>query len=184
MGSNLPPGVTPGDIDRHYGGGHEHEFEEPNREVFEDGVFIVITQCNHAPIENSWTDGARDETYTKHGPRCEAEKHMRLDASRLGVLEEGGKQWHTVAESDDNVFHDAYADDTTFSFGVPRDVEAEVADAICDEGVTVARHDAGDVTVHCEYHERVVHIDGTVFSHLPNRQIRITYDNVAEEIRQ
>jgi hypothetical protein len=204
MGSNLPPGVTAADVDRQFGGGHEHYFgaqsstdgdrladdqsatfaSEHDREVFEDGAFIVIYRCHHAPVVDSWTDSARDETYTQHGSRCEAEKHVRLDASRVEATDRRGNEWHTVARSDGNVFHDAYDDDITFGYGIPRDLGLYVADALCDSGATVQRHSGGGVTVECDYHERVVTIDGTRYTELPERQIRVTYDNVSEDIRQ
>ena len=187
MGSNLPPGVTHGDIDRHFGGAHEHEHEfvdEADEELFEDGAFIIIDRCYHAPVTGSYTDSARDETYTSHGPRCEAERHVRLDASRLEVTDRRDNEWHTVATSDDNVFHDAYDDDITFGYNIPRDLELYVTDALCDGGATVVRHTADGVAVECDYHERVVTIDGTRYTELPDRQIRITYDNVSEDVRQ
>jgi len=200
MGSNLPPGTTPGDIDRHFGGGHEHEFEEvrgstdeprtrnvvvsPDRELFEDGAFILIYQCRHAPVEGAWTDSVRDEMYTKHGPRCEAERQVVCDASRLEVHSHHSSEWYTIATSDSNVFHEAYANETAFSHGVPKDVGAYVADAICDRTADVARHDADGVNVDAGHHERVVTIDGTRFMVLPDRQIRITYDNVSERVRE
>jgi len=174
MGSNLPPGVTAADIDRNFGGGHDHEFAgAPDREVFEDGAFILIDNCEYVTAPRA-----------RHNQTCDVERQTRLDASRLEVTDRRSNEWHTVATSDDNVFHDAYADDVTFGYGVPRDCELYVTDSLCDKKGEVVRNGADGVTVECDYHERVVTIDGTRYTELPERQIRITYDNVSEDIRQ
>lgn len=181
MGSNLPPGVTASDIDRQYGGGHEHTFAEPDREIFEDGAFTVIHRCNHAPVVNSWTDSARDETYTKHGPRCKAEKYVRIDASSVSVAQSDGA-WNTVAESDTNAFHDIVDGDTGLSVEDAENIESAIATATCDRA-TVMQHHADGVSIDCGPQERVVYIDGVTFDRLPDQMLRVTYDNMSTELR-
>jgi len=173
MGSNLPPGVTPADIDRHFGGGHEHVFEEPDSEVFDDGAFILTYGCDHVMPPRA-----------RYNHTCDTERHVRLDASMLEFKTRVDGRWVPGAASDDNIFHDAHTDEAEFPFDIPTDIEAEVSDAICDDDATVSRYRSDGVTVDADYHERVVYIDGTHFTTLPDRQIRITYDNVSEDIRQ
>ena len=172
MGTNLPPGVTAADIDRHFGGGHAHEFRDPQpREGFEDGAFMCITQCEH-----------RTDTNARHNHGCEAEKHVRLDASSVSVQQRSG-EWHTIAESDTNVFHDTIDGDTALSVEDVERIESAIAEAICD-GAVVMSHDRAGVTVGCHRQSRVVSIDADAFNRLPDQDIRVTYDNASEEIRQ
>jgi hypothetical protein len=159
MGRNLPPGVTTADIDRHYGG-HEHEFlGEPDREIFEDGAFMVVKRC----------------------ARCEAEQYVRLDASSIAVTQKNGT-WNTIAESDTNVFHDIVDGDTSLSTEDAENIEASIAEAACD-GATVVQHHADGVSIDCGLQERVVYIDGATFDTLPDQMLRVTYDNVSEDVR-
>jgi len=93
MSGNLPPGVTPADIDRHYGGGipdHEHEWVPVQglSPVLEDMAAIFHEQCRWAEVVDSYTDHQRDETYYETGAECEAERHYRFELAY--VVDESG----------------------------------------------------------------------------------------------
>ena len=93
MSGNLPPGVTPADIDRHYGGGipdHEHEWEPVQglSPVLEDMAAIFHEQCRWAEVVDTYTDHRRDETYYETGAECEAERHYRFELAY--VVDESG----------------------------------------------------------------------------------------------
>ena len=169
MGSNLPPGVTAADIDRHFGGGHEHEFEGLDIEVFEDGAFILTHQCRRVVSPRTW-----------HEETCGVERQTRLDARSVSV-QQRDTTWNTIAESDTNVFHDTIAGDTELSAEDAEDIEVSIAEAICD-GVDVVSHAADGVSIDCGPLKRVVYIDGVTFKRLPDQMIRVTYDNVSEEV--
>lgn len=117
MSGNLPAGVTPADIDRHYGGGitdHEHEWipVEEMHPVLEDMAAIFREQCRFEEIVDSYTDHQRDETYYETGAECEAERHYRfelayvdtekerLDRDDINRLEEDGDdRFETIIEA-------------------------------------------------------------------------------------
>jgi hypothetical protein len=93
MSGNLPPGVTPADIDRHYGGGvpnHEHEWMpvEDLSPVLEDMAAIFHEECRFTEVVDSYTDYQRDETYYETGAECEAERHYRFELTY--VVDESG----------------------------------------------------------------------------------------------
>jgi len=170
MGNNLPPGPTAADIDRHFGG-HEHEFEGPGTEVFEDGAFIVTHQCRRVTSPRTW-----------HEETCGVERQTRLDASSVAVQQRSG-EWNTVAESDTNVFHDTVAGDTALPAEDAGKIESAIAEAVCDR-TAVMQHHADGVSIDCDPQKRVVYIDGATFERLPDQMIRVTYDNVSEDIQQ
>lgn len=117
MSGNLPPDVTPADIDQHYGDGisdHEHEWMpvEELHPVLEDMAAIFHEECRFAEVVNSYTDHQRDETYYETGAECEAERHYRfeltyvdagderLDRDELDRLEqEGDDRFETALEA-------------------------------------------------------------------------------------
>lgn len=110
MSGNLPPGVTPADIDRHYGGGipdHEHEWVPVQglSPVLEDMAAIFREQCRWAEVVDSHTDPRRDETYYETGAECEAERHYRFELAY--VVDESG----TRLERDDIDRLEAEGDD-------------------------------------------------------------------------
>jgi hypothetical protein len=78
---------------------HDHEFVEPSYEVIEDGAWHVTYCCTYEEILNSYTDDARDETYYETGASCDAEKHVRLDCSRIEKRLMGG-ELDIVSEGD------------------------------------------------------------------------------------
>ena len=82
--SNLPPGVTPGDIDDAYGPSvepHDHEFRLAERPavIFEDGAAIVTYECTFVEIRNSYHASKRDEVYYDEGASCTAQQQVRLE---------------------------------------------------------------------------------------------------------
>jgi hypothetical protein len=86
---------------------HDHRFEEPDSIVFEDGAFIEMYRCDHAPITNSWTDDARDETYYETGPRCEETKQERYDAKVIRYVTDDNPDGTVIGETDgENLFHE------------------------------------------------------------------------------
>lgn len=96
MSGNLPPGVTPANIDRHYGGAvpdHEHEWMpvEELSPILEDMAAIFHEQCRWAEIVDSYTDHRRDETYYETGAECEAERHYRFELAYVAELTEKGR---------------------------------------------------------------------------------------------
>lgn len=82
--SNLPPGVTPSDIDNAYGSSvepHSHEFRlaESPAVVFEDGAVIVTYECTFVEIRGSYHSSRRDEVYYDEGASCPKQRQLRLD---------------------------------------------------------------------------------------------------------
>ena len=170
-----------------YDGGDSHEcvFEEPTDEYFDDGAFIVVYQCGHAPVLNSWTDHERDEIYTEHGPQCEITKYVRLDVSRFEVRHDD--EWYTLGTSDENAFHDIYHDDDHRIDGVLiEEIEHAIATAVTDNSSTYAVEarpscDSG-VEMDRGYHERTITVDGEDCAEGFDATYRIYYDNVSEGI--
>jgi hypothetical protein len=92
MGSNLPPGVTPGDIDKHFGGpDHEHEFLIEGDSIVErDGYYTMVNiLCEY--------------------PDCRVEKRAYYELTDV-VVERGaddGEDWE-VPKDNFNVFIDIF----------------------------------------------------------------------------
>lgn len=86
--SNLPPGVTPGDIDRAMDGPdpHDHEFRlTDDSPHFEDAAAIFIEVCRHQRTR-SHADYDRDEVYHEPmGPECDEDRSYRFEARTLTV---------------------------------------------------------------------------------------------------
>jgi hypothetical protein len=62
---------------------HDHEFYgECDIDTDYENVY-VNERCQHAPILNSWTDDARDETYYETGPRCETVRRTRYEEASV-----------------------------------------------------------------------------------------------------
>lgn len=117
MSGNLPPGVTPADIERHYGGGvpaHDHEWMpvEGMHPVLEDMAAIFHEECRFAEVVDTYTDHRRDETYYETGAECDAERYYRfelayvktdgerLDRDDIDRLEQDGDdRFETVIET-------------------------------------------------------------------------------------
>lgn len=85
MTGNLPPGVTPGDIDRAYGPNvpsHDHEWV-PSRGgpsfTLEDGAAIFEYECAFVEVTGTFHDDARDEVYEETGAECDVTEHVRLE---------------------------------------------------------------------------------------------------------
>lgn len=69
---------------------HEHEFLGEESEAEFDGRYVyVYEQCGHAPVIDSVTDHARDETYTEHGDRCDAQRTVNVAVSNPVHVESG-----------------------------------------------------------------------------------------------
>lgn len=152
MSGNLPPGTTPADIDRHYGGGipdHDHEWEPVQglSPVLEDIAAIFHEQCRWAEIVDSYTDYQRDETYYETGAECEAERHYRfelayletekerLDRDDIDRLEqENDKRFETVIEA-------VIAAERAF----PEETAVVEIDADRHQGYVVVRHDGVEI---------------------------------------
>jgi hypothetical protein len=95
MSRNLPPGTTPTDIDRHFGGStHEHEWEPVGREypVLEDMAALFHERCVWAGVVNTHTDYQRDETYYEYGRECDETRWRRFDLVYVAKLSEKGQQ--------------------------------------------------------------------------------------------
>jgi len=149
MSGNLPPGVTPADIDRHYGGGvpdHEHEWMpvEGLSPVLEDMAAIFHEQCRFAEVVDSYTDHRRDETYYETGAECEAERHYRFELAY--VVDESGTRLDRddidrLEEENDERFETVIEAVIAAERAFPD--EAEVVDIDPDRrnGQVVVRHD-------------------------------------------
>jgi hypothetical protein len=149
MSGNLPPGVTPADINRHYGGGvpdHEHEWMpvEGLSPVLEDMAAIFHEQCRWAEVVDSYTDHQRDETYYETGAECEAERHYRFELSY--VVDESGTRLDRddidrLEEEDDERFETVIEVVIAAERAFPD--EAEVVDIDPDRrnGQVVVQHD-------------------------------------------
>jgi len=163
---------------------HECEFVEPSSEYFEDGAFIVIYRCHHAPVIDRAVDTARDEVYTETGPRCETRKHVRLDLSRLEIRQRG--QWQTVEESDGNVAHEQYEDDTAIS-GLIGELECAIDTALTkhvpDHAMLQPKYlDGSGVSMDAALNERVFTVCGEERSEYFEEKYRLTYNNVTTDI--
>lgn len=83
MAGNLPPGVTPGDIDRHYGPStpdHDHHWV-PARDrgfILEDGAAIFEYICDWVPTK-SVDIGRYGTEDIPQGEPCEKEQTVRLE---------------------------------------------------------------------------------------------------------
>jgi hypothetical protein len=92
MSGNLPPGVTPADIDRHYGGGLEHDHEwhpvEDEHPVLEDRAAVFHEQCVWREVVATHTDYARDEVYEEHGQECGETRWRRFDLAYVAISSE------------------------------------------------------------------------------------------------
>jgi len=149
MSGNLPPGTTPADIDRHYGGGvpdHDHEWipVEGLSPVLEDMAAIFHEECRFAEVVDSYTDHRRDETYYETGAECEVEHHYRfelvyvdlpgqgrLDRDDIDRLEdEGDDKFETVIEA-------VIAAEQAF----PEETEVVEVDPDRQQGRVVVQHD-------------------------------------------
>jgi hypothetical protein len=150
MSENLPPGVTPADIDRHYGGGsipdHEHEWVPVQglSPVLEDMAAIFHEQCRWAEVVDSYTDHRRDETYYENGAECEAERHYRFELAY--VVDESGTRLdrddidRLEAEGDDrfeSVIEAVIAAEQAF----PEETQVVDIDPDRRNGQVVVRHD-------------------------------------------
>jgi hypothetical protein len=171
---------------------HDHEFYEPDSEYFEDGAFIVINQCDHAPILNSWTDDTRDETYYETGPRCEVQKHIRLDVSTLEA-KKPNDGWMTLAESDGNLFHECYQGDTApIKQRLVEEIEHAIAASLTKEGshceVPIGERrrtiECDGVSINGGTHERIVTVVGSERPEAIESTYRVHYDNVTEDLQQ
>jgi len=92
--SNLPPGVSPADIDRHYGPSvpeHDHEWMPIDglSPVLEDMAAIFHEQCRWVEVTSAVTSEKHDETFYAYGAECEAERHYRFELSYVDLPEQG-----------------------------------------------------------------------------------------------
>lgn len=85
MTGNLPPGVTPADIDRAYGSSvpsHDHEWVPESGGpsfMLEDGAAIFNYTCRFVEVTNTRHDPKRDEVYEETGAECDATESVRLE---------------------------------------------------------------------------------------------------------
>ena len=89
MSRNLPPGVSPADIDRNFGGStHEHEWEPVERDypTLEDMAVIFHERCVWAEVVNTYTDRQRDEVYHEYGRECDETRCRRFDLAYVTEL--------------------------------------------------------------------------------------------------
>jgi hypothetical protein len=149
MSGNLPPGVTPADIDKHYGGGipdHEHEWV-PVRglsPVLEDMAAIFHEQCRWVEVVDSYTDHRRDETYYETGAECEAERDYRFELAY--VVDESGTRLDRddidrLEEDGDDRFETVIEAVIAAERAFPDETEVVEVDPHRDEGQVVVRHD-------------------------------------------
>ena len=149
MSGNLPPGVTPADIDRHYGGGipnHEHEWMpvEGLSPVLEDMAAIFHEQCRWVEVVDTYTDHRRDETYVETGRECEAERHYRLELAY--VVDESGTRLDRddidrLEENDDERFETVIEAVISAEQAFPDGTEVVDIDPDRRNGQVVVRHD-------------------------------------------
>lgn len=92
MGSNLPPGVTTADIDRHYAPSvpkHEHRWEPTDEQgfVLEDGAAIFHYTCEWMPTKTV-DIGKYGTEEIPQGEPCGREESLRLetDADEEAVM--------------------------------------------------------------------------------------------------
>lgn len=152
MSGNLPPGVTPADIDRHYGGpDHEHEWMpvEGLSPVLEDMAAIFHEQCRWAEVVDTYTDHRRDETYYETGAECDAERHYRFELAYVTELtdadhpnlrldrEEIDRLEQEDAEMFDTILDAVIATERAF----PDKTEVVEVDSDRRNGQVVVRHD-------------------------------------------
>lgn len=153
MSGNLPPGVNPADIDRHYGGGiqdHEHEWEPVQglSPVLEDMAAIFHEQCRFEEIVNSYTDYQRDETYYETGAECEAERHYRFELAY--VIDESGTRLDRddidrLEEDGDDRFETVIEAVIAAEQSFPEETEVVEVDPDRQQGQVVVRHDGVEI---------------------------------------
>lgn len=100
--SNLPPGVSPSDIDQAYGGrtdDHEHQYVplDDNRFILEDCAAIFQYRCEWAPVLDSAHSERHDETFYETGEPCNEARSIGLEVTDVDV--DGDDR----AESDEQV---------------------------------------------------------------------------------
>ena len=147
MSGNLPPGVTPADIDRHYSGGildHEHEWVPVQglSPVLEDMAAIFHEECRFAEVVDTYTDHRRDETYYETGAECQAERHYRFELAY--VVDESGTRLDRddidrLEDENDERFESVIEAVIAAERAFPN--ETEVVDIDHQEGRVVIRHD-------------------------------------------
>jgi hypothetical protein len=149
MSGNLPSGVTPADIDRHYGGGnpdHEHEWipVQGLSPVLEDMAAIFHEQCRWAEVVDSYTDYQRDETYYETGAECQAERHYRFELAY--VVDESGTRLDRddidrLEEEGDDRFESVIEAVIAAERAFPDETEVVEVDPDRVNGLVVVRHD-------------------------------------------
>ena len=85
---------------------HEHEFHTEDANVEFDGEYVILyTQCNRAPVLNSYSGGEFEDTYYDYGPRCEVQKTTYIKSSdptnvetgeTLEYTEENAEEWEEI----------------------------------------------------------------------------------------
>lgn len=168
---------------------HDHEFEEPDHEIVEDGAWIVTVPCNFVEITGSQTSERLDETFYETGWECEVYKHVRLDASSVQERKMGLTGDESVAKGDSVLLGDvdtgempdelAAQIEQTIINGLGRDIEPfDVYGTQSSEDVEIVSVDRDervvDVTV-SDLHEDYTHLEGTY---------RVYYDNKEETVHE
>lgn len=149
MSGNLPPGVTPTDIDRHYGPSvpnHEHEWipVQGLSPVLEDTAAIFHEQCRWAEVVDTYTDHRRDETYYETGAECEAERQYRFELAY--VIDESGTRLSRddidrLEEEGDDDFETIIEAVIAAEQAFPEGTEVVDIDPDRQEGQVVVRYD-------------------------------------------
>lgn len=147
--SNLPPGTTPADIDRHYGGGvtdHNHEWGPVKglSPVLEDIAAIFHEKCRFAEVVDTYTDHKRDETYYETGEECEAERRYRFELTY--VITESGRRFDRddidrLKQEGDDKFETVIEAVIAAEQAFPEETEVVDIDPNQQEGQVIVQHD-------------------------------------------
>ena len=140
MTGNLPPGVTPSDIDDAYGPSiepHDHEWRlaDAPAVVFEDGAAIVTYECTFVEITDSYHSSRHDEVYYEEGASCDEQRLLRLETDAPD----------RAVEAIEVAFHnrDVAASELIDTMSVPPELPAQLDD---DDIAIVASTDDAQVT--------------------------------------
>lgn len=150
MSQNLPPGVTPADIDRHFGGPtHEHEWEPVERDypILEDMAAIFHERCVWAEVVNTYTDHQRDEIYYEYGRECDETRWRRFDLAYVTELTGEDHQELQLVRDDIDQLEEQGSElfDTVVEIVIEVEQafpnETEIIEIDPDQGQVVIRHD-------------------------------------------